>query len=74
MCFMSCPTWWTVKFDLVKAYLICNYIYLLDLWDEAYEATKEAETRVCIKKVITFDIYYRALIDSFIATPHRYVI
>lgn len=35
----------------LKAYLRTNYSYLLELWDKAYEETKETETRACINGV-----------------------
>jgi len=58
-----CPTRWTVRADLVKS-ILDNYSYLLELWDEAYEVTKETETRVRIKGVATqmttFEFYFGA--------------
>ena len=58
-----CPTRWTVRADSVKS-ILENYSYLLELWDEAYEATKEAEARARIKGVAaqmtTFEFYFGA--------------
>ena len=45
-----CPTRWTVQADSVKSTLD-NYDYLTELWDEAYEVTKETEARGRIKGV-----------------------
>ena len=44
-----CPTRCTVRADSVKS-ILDNYNYLLELWDEAYEVTKEAEPRARIKQ------------------------
>ena len=58
-----CPTRWTVQADSVKSTLD-NYDYLTELWDEAYEVTKETEARGRIKGVAaqmtTFEFYFGA--------------
>ena len=58
-----CPTRWTVRADSIKS-ILDNYSYLLELWDEAYEETKETEARACIKggvaQMTTFELYFGA--------------
>ena len=58
-----CPTRWTVRADSVKS-ILDNYDYLTELWDEAYEVTKETEARARIKGVAaqmtTFEFYFGA--------------
>ena len=48
---------------MVKS-ILDNYSYLLELWDEAYEVTKEVEPRARIKRVAaqmtTFEFYFGA--------------
>ena len=39
-----CLTRWTVRVDSMKG-VIENYIYLLELWDEAYEETKDTDAK-----------------------------
>ena len=56
-----CPTRWTVRADSMKSILD---IYLLELWGEAYEETKDTDAKACIMGVAaqttTFEFYYGA--------------
>ena len=42
-----CPTRWTIRADSIKS-ILENYVYLLELWDEAYEETKDTDTKARI--------------------------
>jgi len=58
-----CPTRWTIRADSIKS-ILENYVYLLELWDEAYEETKDTDTKARIMGVAaqmtTFEFYYGA--------------
>jgi len=66
-----CPTRWTIRADSIKS-ILENYVYLLELWDEAYKETKDTDTKARIMGVAaqmtTFEF---CILSSFTVTSYR---